>query len=197
MPDPALILASSSRYRAALLERLNLPFTAISPDIDESQRRGESPHDYVLRLSVEKAQAVANDNPNGLVIGSDQCALYHDDILGKPGTVANAEGQLAQFSGDHVVFLTGLCLFDPRTQTIQKDVIQYVVHFRDLSAEQISAYVAAEQPLDCAGSFKSEGLGVSLFERMSGDDPTALIGLPLIRLTSFLLNTGINVPTAP
>jgi len=196
MTYPALILASSSPYRAALLERLNLPFEAISPDIDESQQAGETPHDYVLRLSIEKAEAIAKDHPEALIIGSDQCALHKSKILGKPGDSTGAEQQLARFSGDMVVFLTGICLFDPRSQKIQRDVVHYAVHFRDLTPAQISNYVAAEQPLDCAGSFKSEGLGVTLFERMTGDDPSALIGLPLIRLTSFLLNAGVNLPSA-
>jgi len=149
-----------------------------------------------LRLSIEKAEAIAKDHPDALVIGSDQCALHGRKILGKPGNVASAEQQLASFSGDKVVFLTGICLFDSRTGKTQHDVIHYTVHFRDLSAEQISAYVAAEQPLNCAGSFKSEGLGITLFERMTGQDPTALIGLPLIRLTSFLLNAGVTLPSA-
>jgi len=156
----------------------------------------ETPHDYVLRLSVEKAQAITKDHAGALVIGSDQCAVHDNKILGKPGNVANAERQLATFSGDKVLFLTGICLIDSRAETVQQDVIQYAVHFRDLSPEQISAYVATEQPFDCAGSFKSEGLGVTLFERMTGDDPTALVGLPLIRLTSFLLDAGISLPRA-
>jgi len=194
MSDQALILASSSPYRAELLKRLNLPFEGISPDIDESRRSDETPYDYVLRLSFEKAKEIAKQHPDALIIGSDQCAVHQSDILGKPDNVSQAEAHLAKFSGDAVVFFTGLCLIDGRRDQVQLDVVPYSVHFRELSSSQISTYVKLEKPLDCAGSFKSEGLGVTLFERMSGDDPTALIGLPLIKLTSFLAEAGVTLP---
>ncbi len=188
-----LVLASSSRYRAGLLARLGLPFQTQSPDIDESALEGESPADLVARLSLEKARAVAEAWPRGLIIGSDQVAVCGDAVLGKPGTAARAVDQLTGLSGRTVSFLTGLCLLDAATGTHQSALVRTQVRFRSLSAAEIAAYVAREQPLDCAGAFKSEGLGVALFEAIEGDDPNALIGLPLIALCSMLNQAGMPV----
>jgi len=194
MTYPALILASSSPYRAELLDRLKLEYTAISPDIDESQHEQESPRDYVQRLSQEKAAEVAKTHAKAMIIGSDQCAVHDGEILTKPGSIENAEAQLTRFSGSAVQFLTGLCLLDAANNKLQLDVVTFNVHFRTLTNTEIKRYIELEMPLDCAGSFKSEGLGVTLFERLQGDDPTALVGLPLIRLCSFLRAAGIELP---
>lgn len=190
----ALILASTSPYRRELLGRLGLCFDVCSPDVDESHLPGESPTDLVLRLAEAKARAgAAQQSASALVIGSDQVAVIGAAILGKPGTVARACEQLTRASGQRVTFLTGLCLYNSAQQRVHVEVIPYSVVFRSLSAQQIENYVRREQPLNCAGSFKSEGLGVALFERMEGDDPTALIGLPLIRLVSMLAAEGLAV----
>ncbi|EGV16829.1 Maf family protein [Thiocapsa marina] len=192
MPAPALVLASTSPYRRQLLERLGLPFTSAAPDIDERRRPGESPQVLVLRLAEAKARAIAPTHPNALVIGSDQVACIEDDVLGKPGDRAIAVGQLERASGRTVVFQTGLCLLDTSSGHAQTLVEPYRVHFRRLDRRQIEAYLDREQPFDCAGSFKSEGLGIALFERLEGDDPNTLIGLPLIRLISLLESKGIH-----
>lgn len=189
-----LILASGSRYRARLLGRLGLPFSARSPDIDESPRPGETPRDLAERLSREKALAVAAGLREGLVIGSDQVADCDGRLLGKPGTVEAACAQLRQASGRTVTFWTGLALADAATGSVQATVVRCDVDFRDLSDEEIARYVAAEQPLDCAGSFKSEGLGTVLFRRLVTDDPTSLVGLPLIALAGMLRAHGIALP---
>ncbi len=196
MTHPALILASSSPYRAELLDRLKLTYSAISPNIDESRKPDETPAEYVQRLSQEKAAEVAKTKPEAVIIGSDQCAVHEGEILTKPSTVENAEAQLTRFSASSVKFLTGLCLLDTSKNKAQVDVVEFNVHFRKLSNAEITRYIELEMPLDCAGSFKSEGLGVTLFERLQGDDPTALIGLPLIRLCSFLREAGIELPPA-
>lgn len=188
-----LVLASTSPYRRELLGRLGLAFTTCSPETDEARRDGEAASDLVLRLSEAKARAGAAQGEPALVIGSDQVAVVGDNVLGKPGTVERACAQLAQLSGQQVTFLTGLCLYNSAQQRVQLDVVPFKVVFRTLSAQQIENYVRREQPLNCAGSFKSEGLGVALFERMEGDDPTALIGLPLIRLVSMLEAEGLAV----
>jgi septum formation protein len=189
-----LILASTSPYRRELLGRLGIAFDVCSPDVDESRLSGESPLDLVQRLSEAKARAGAVLQPAAaLVIGSDQVAVIDDEVLGKPGTVERACAQLARLSGQRVTFLTGLCLYNSAQQRVQVEVIPFTVVFRTLSAQQIEHYVRREQPLNCAGSFKSEGLGVALFERMEGDDPTALIGLPLIRLVMMLEAEGMTV----
>lgn len=191
---PVLVLASTSPYRAELLTRLGLPFTAIAPAVDEQVLPGESATDLVARLAIAKAQAVAHRVASpALVIGSDQVALCAGAILGKPGTRANAEAQLAQLSGREVLFLTGLCLLNTATSTSQVEVVETPVRFRALSSPQIRDYVRREMPLDCAGAFKSEGLGIALFESIGGDDPNALIGLPLIALCSMLLDQGVAV----
>ncbi len=192
MPLP-LLLASTSPYRRELLDRLGLEFATCSPETDETHNDGETPRDLVLRLSEAKARACAARGGPALVIGSDQVAVVGDTVLGKPGTIECACAQLAQLSGQRVTFLTGLCLYNSAQQRVQLDLVPFTVVFRTLSMQQIENYVQREQPLNCAGSFKSEGLGVALFERMEGDDPTALIGLPLIRLVSMLEAEGVAV----
>lgn len=197
MPSqPPLILASGSRYRRELLQRLALPFTCESPDIDESARPGETPADLARRLAREKALAVAGRHTAALVIGSDQVADCAGTILGKPGTEAQAIAQLQAASGRTVTFWTGLALVDALSGRMQEAVIRCDVDFRDLCDAEIRRYVAIEQPLDCAGSFKSEGLGIVLFRRLVSDDPTALVGLPLIALCDMLRAEGIALPPA-
>jgi MAF protein len=188
-----IVLASTSPFRRELLSRLALPFQCKAPDIDESRRPDESPLELVRRLSEAKARAGAPDCQS-LVIGSDQVATVGNDVLGKPGTHERAAAQLHHLSGRSVTFLTGLCLLDTATDESQVDVIPFLVHFRTLSGEQIERYLRHDQPYNCAGSFKSEGLGITLFKGMEGNDPTALIGLPLIRLTDMLKNAGVNLP---
>ncbi|HHH46854.1 MAG TPA: septum formation inhibitor Maf [Thiotrichales bacterium] len=193
MSDPRIILGSSSPFRRELLARLGLPFESVSPDIDESMLPGESPEAHVRRLSREKALAIAVDAP-ALVIGSDQVAVCEGEVLGKPGSHERAREQLRRLSGRCVLFHTGLCLRDTRTGELQEDSVATEVRFRGLSDEEIERYLRREQPYGCAGSFKSEGLGISLFESVRSDDPTALIGLPLIRLCEFLRRCGIAIP---
>lgn len=193
-PRLHLVLASTSPYRAELLTRLGLPFTTLAPGVDEQALPGEDAADLVARLAVAKAAAVAERvSPAALVIGSDQVALLDTTILGKPGTQAKARAQLARLSGREVRFLTGLCLLNTATGACQVEVVETPVHFRSLSPAQIRDYVRRELPLDCAGAFKSEGLGIALFERIGGDDPNALIGLPLIALCSMLEDQGVAV----
>ena len=192
---PALLLASSSPYRRELLERLRLPFTWRSPSIDESRQEGEAAIDLVKRLAEEKARALATDHLEHLIIGSDQVAvLGSGEILGKPHDLPRARQQLRAASGSSVTFLTGLALLNTSTGRCQVDCVPFTVHFRPLSDEQILRYLQREQPFDCAGSFKSEGLGISLFRSTEGEDATSLIGLPLIRLVDMLLNEEIEVP---
>lgn len=188
-----LILASSSPYRRELLQRLRLAFTCVTPDVDESALPGETPATLVQRLAIAKAQAVAVQHANALIIGSDQVAVLHGTILGKPGTHTNAVAQLTAARGSRMEFLTGLCLLNAATGKIQVDVVPYAVIFRDLTTAQIEYYLQQEQPYHCAGSFKSEGLGIALFERLEGDDPTALIGLPLMRLVRMLEYAGMVI----
>ena len=189
-----LLLASSSVYRRDLLSRLRLPFTCSSPDMDESHRPGESALELVQRLSLEKAQALAASHPAHLIIGSDQVAVLNGQIIGKPHTFDKARQQLLNASGASVSFLTGLTLLNSQTGHYQTDCVPFTVHMRHLSAEQIERYLHAEEPYDCAGSFKAEGLGVSLFQRTEGDDATSLVGLPLIRLVDMLLAQGVAIP---
>jgi septum formation protein len=193
MSCSALILASSSPFRRELLERLQLPFESISPQVDESRHEGEPPNHYVQRLARLKARAIAADHPRSIVIGSDQCAYLDGAVLGKPGDHQHAVEQLQAASGRQVVFYTGLCVSRLQDGFEQTDCIEYQVGFRDLSACQIERYLQIEQPYNCAGSFKSEGLGVALFSHMRGDDPSALVGLPLIRLVSMLEQAGCEV----
>ncbi|TCK09037.1 Maf family protein [Marinobacterium mangrovicola] len=188
-----LILASGSAYRRALLSKLGLDFSCDSPDIDESPRHGEDPESLVARLAQEKASAVASRHPEALIIGSDQLATLEGNVMGKPHTHERAIEQLRQASGKRVRFLTGLCLYDAKDGRFQCEVVPFDVQFRELNDTQIEGYLRAEQPYDCAGSFKSEGLGIALFERLIGDDPNALVGLPLIRLIAMLENKGFDV----
>ncbi len=194
MTEKTLILGSSSPFRKELLDRLQLDYQTYSPDIDETHLDNENAEDMVKRLSLEKAKAIATEHPNSLIIGSDQCAVLNGKILGKPRDHATAVKQLSDSSGEEVSFLTGLCLYDSQTQEYQLDLVPYGVKFRKLSHAEINNYLHNEQPYNCAGSFKSEGLGITLFEGFTGSDPTALIGLPLIRLTQMLREKGINLP---
>lgn len=189
-----LVLGSSSPFRKQLLENLGLTFETCSPDIDESRLENESPEELVRRLAVEKAKAVAEQHPNTLIISSDQVSVLDGAINGKPGNRDNAIAQLSQSSGKVVTFYTSLCLFDATDGSYQLEVVPFEVHFRALSQEKIEKYVDIEQPFNCAGSFKSEGLGICLFERLVGNDPNSLIGLPLIKLVSFLEQKGIQIP---
>ena len=188
-----LILASSSPYRRALLERLQLEFGCDSPDIDESPLAGESVETMVVRLARLKAEMVAPRHPDALIIGSDQSAALEGEILTKSGNYDNAVGQLRRASGRRIVFQTGLCLLNTRTGHLQTACVPYTVVFKTLTDAMIEHYLEKEQPYNCAGSFRSEGLGIALFERFEGDDPNALIGLPLIRLIEMLGNEGFDV----
>ena len=191
--QPDIILASTSPFRKSLLERLHLEFETMAPDIDETAGDGESAEAYVCRLARQKAEIIANKYPSSIVIGSDQCALLEGKILGKPGSHANALNQLKNARGKTVVFHTGLCVMKQSSDLCEVDDIIYEVTFRKLRDEQLEHYLRVEQPYNCAGSFKSEAYGISLFSRMRGDDPTALIGLPLIRLTEMLEHIGVEV----
>lgn len=187
-----LLLASTSPYRRALLERLALPFHAERPQVDETPRPGEAPRALAQRLALAKAQAVAASHPGHWVIGSDQVADLQGRPLGKPGDVEGAHAQLAAMSGQSVQFHTALCLTDGERVLQACDLT--TVRFRPLQRAEIVRYIDAEQPLDCAGSFKCEGLGISLFESIENRDPTALVGLPLIALCALLREAGFAVP---
>lgn len=187
-----LLLASTSTYRKMLLEKLHLPFVCAAPQVDETPLVGESAEALVLRLATAKAQALAAAYPEHLIIGSDQVCVIEGKITGKPHTEENACAQLRQASGQKVTFYTGLALYNSRSRHLQVLCEPFHVHFRTLSEAEISAYVRLEQPLNCAGSFKSEGLGIALFEKLEGRDPNALIGLPLIALLEMLRAEGIN-----
>ncbi|AUG01175.1 septum formation inhibitor Maf [Pseudomonas sp. 09C 129] len=189
-----LLLASSSAYRRELLTRLRLPFTCSSPDIDESHRPGESASGLVKRLAEEKARALAITHPGHLIIGSDQVAVLGERIIGKPHTFEKAREQLLAASGASVTFLTGLALLNSKSGHCQVDCIPFTVHMRELSPARIERYLHAEQPYDCAGSFKAEGLGISLFRSTEGSDGSSLIGLPLIRLVDMLLAESVEIP---
>ncbi len=184
-----LILASSSAYRRELLARLKLDFTCHAPDIDESALAGEPPATLVERLACNKARAILQAHPDAVVIGSDQVAALDDQLLTKPMSVPVAHQQLQSCSGREVIFYTGLCITSNQQTLYRLSTTR--VKFRELTEKQIHNYISAEMPLDCAGSFKCEGLGIALFERVSSDDPTALIGLPLIALTDLLASFGI------
>ncbi len=188
-----IVLGSSSPYRRALLQKLGLEFQCASPDIDETPHPGEAPEDLVARLAREKAVAIAQRHPRALIIASDQVALLEGEILGKPGGHEEATRQLRNCSGKVVTFLTSLALLNSASQTMQLEVVPYSVHFRQLGETQIEHYLRAEQPYNCAGSFKSEGLGIALFEKLEGDDPNTLIGLPLIRLVKMFEQEGVYV----
>lgn len=184
-----LVLASTSVFRQALLQKLNVAFDCVSPDIDESPCLNESPTGLVKRLAEQKALAGAaqlNTNKHHLVIGSDQVAVINGEIIGKPITKENAIKQLMAASGQAITFYTGLALYNTQSKEMQSLVEPFTVHFRELSKAQIEYYVDTEQPLYCAGSFKSEGLGIALFKKLEGDDPNSLVGLPLIKLIDML-----------
>ena len=191
---PRIVLASTSRYRAGLLRRLLPDFEQRAPGTDETALPGETPDARAARLAVAKATAAAAGLRDALVIGSDQVAELDGETLDKPGSAANARAQLAASSGHVVHFHTALCLLDAHDGRQQVHVDHTRVHFRVLDAREIERYVAREQPLDCAGSFKCEGLGISLFERIDSEDPSALVGLPLIALARLLRATGVAVP---
>lgn len=188
-----LILASSSQYRRQLLETLGLAFEVRVPDIDESPSIDEAPRQLVARLAQAKARAVGNGSTVELIIGSDQTAAVDGIFLTKPGNAQRAVEQLQQLSGRTVTFFTGLCLYNTGTGRAQLSVEPYTVTLRSLTDSQIEAYVQRDQPFDSAGAFRSEGLGIALFERLEGEDPNTLVGLPLIRLVEFLGNEGIDV----
>jgi septum formation protein len=188
-----LILASSSSYRRELLQKLQIPFSCISPKIDESALPDEKPHQTALRLAQEKAKKVAQEYPHALIIGCDQVATLDGETLGKPINHKNATKQLQMMRGKEVTFHSALCLFNAETNHIQSDVVPYLVKFRNLTDEEIERYLVKDQPYQCAGSAKSEGLGIALIERMIGEDPNALIGLPLIKLVSMLSNEKVSV----
>ena len=193
-----LILGSSSPYRKAHFQRQNMSFECISPDIDEQALDSERPKSLVKRLTIAKAHAVAEQwqhtttKDAAIIIASDQVAVLEEEILGKPHTHEKAVAQLIRFSGKKVRFLTGLCVLNTATKKYDYNLVPFDVYFRQLSEQEIVQYVTIEEPLDCAGSFKCEGLGVSLFDKMAGDDPNALIGLPLIELCRLLRKQGIN-----
>jgi len=188
-----LILGSSSPFRAELLTKLGLEFTTASPDINEDGLEGEQAIQLVQRLAEQKARKIAEAHPNALIIGSDQVAVLDGQILGKPGNHQNAMKQLSAASGKAVNFLTGLALYNSQSKRMQSLVEPFEVSFKQLSEQQIDFYLKQEQPYQCAGSFKSEGFGISLFSKLNGDDPNSLIGLPLIRLIDMLNVEGIDV----
>lgn len=194
-----LVLASSSPYRRALLARLALPFAAASPAVDETPLPGETAPEVVQRLALAKARALAAAWPAALIIGSDQVCELDGRIVGKPHDFGRARAQLAASSGRQVVFHTGLVLYDSRNATWQEAVERYTVTFRELEPAEIDHYLRSEQPYDCAGSFKVEGLGIALFSALEGGDYHSLIGLPLLRLCAMLRKAGLNplLPVAP
>ena len=188
-----LILASSSIFRRELLQKLQIPFSCISPNVDETTLENEKPYETALRLAQDKARKIGSEYPHALIIGCDQVATLDGEQLGKPLNHTNATKQLKMMRGREVTFHSALCLFNAATGNMQAEVVPYLVRFRELTDAQIENYLAKEQPYHCAGSAKSEGLGVALIERMVGDDPNALIGLPLIKLITMLNNEGVSV----
>lgn len=194
-PSPRLILASSSKYRQELLSRLHIPFEVQVPNLNETPHAGETPEETALRLARGKALAIASGNSGALIIGSDQVATLDGAQIGKPGSHANALTQLQQMRGRKVIFHTALCVADARQfgapPTVQLENIQTFVTFRDLSDSELDAYLRIEQPYDCAGSAKNEGLGIAILEKIESSDPTALTGLPLIALTTMLRRAGV------
>lgn len=189
---PQLILASTSRYRRELLKKLEVPFKCVAPDVDELPLPGESPRQLVLRLAQAKAQDLAAAYPEHLIIGSDQVCVLDGQITGKPHTEENARRQLRAASGRVVTFYTGLALYNSASGHLQTECEPFDVHFRHLTDGEITRYIQKEQPLNCAGSFMSEGLGITLFERLDGRDPNTLVGLPLIALCKMLRHEQMN-----
>jgi septum formation protein len=188
-----LVLGSTSRYRRELLARLNVPFEVAAPEVDETPLPGEAPAALAQRLALAKAQAVARKFPQAVVIGSDQVADLQGQPLGKPGTHEKAVAQLRMMRGQTVIFQTALAVVCQETGFVQQDIAAVRVVFRDLSDDEIENYLRIEQPYDCAGSAKSEGLGIALLERIDNDDPTALIGLPLIRTARMIRAAGVRL----
>ena len=191
---PEIILASTSPYRRELLARLRLPFTTAKPHVDETRLPGEAPAALASRLALAKAQAVAAQNPAAIVIGADQVAHTGDEIFGKPGTIERAIAQLRQMSGQTVLFQTALAVIRQQDGIVLQESEPTEVRFRTLTDAEITRYVEMEQPLDCAGSAKAEALGISLLDALRSDDPTAIIGLPLIRLARMLRTLGVALP---
>ncbi|MEW5236286.1 nucleoside triphosphate pyrophosphatase [Citrobacter portucalensis] len=189
---PQFILASTSPWRRALLEKLAIPFECAAPEVDETPLPGEAPRHLVLRLAQKKAQSLAHRYPSHLIIGSDQICVLDGEITGKPLTEENARQQLLKARGNIVTFYTGLALYNSATGHLQTEVEPFDVHFRHLSEAEIDDYLRKERPLHCAGSFKSEELGIALFERLEGRDPNTLIGLPLIALCQMLRREEMN-----
>lgn len=192
--DQKIILASSSPYRKELLKRLDITFTTVSPEVNERYFQDELISDYVLRLAKTKAESIVPKNNNSLIIAADQALQCDKKILGKPGNYNKAKEQLIFMSNRSLTFYTGLCLINTETKIIEEDVVSFRVDFRKLTESEIKNYLVKEKPYDCVGSFKSEKLGISLLKKMNGDDPTALIGLPLIRLCKMLRNQGVDIP---
>ncbi len=188
-----LVLGSTSPFRKTILEKLQIPFKCASPNINETTLQGESPQALVERLAIEKAKAVSLQYPNAIIIGSDQVAVCQGEILGKPHNFTNGVKQLSKFSNKSVTFYTGLCVYNSETDQVTSLVEPFVVHFKPLSQNEIESYLQAEQPYNCAGSFKSEGLGICLFSKLEGEDPNTLIGLPLIKLVDLLKKHGVDV----
>jgi len=193
-PSKSLILASSSKYRKKLLQRLQISFTCQSPETDESAGTGESPHELVARLAAQKARVVASEHPTAVVIGSDQVAVFNGLVVGKPGHYQAALEQLTSFSGQVVEFLTAVSVQHAQSGFDSQHTDLTRVFFRSLQLEEIQRYLSIEQPYDCAGAFKAESLGIVLFDRIVSDDPTALIGLPLVRTAKLLRAAGWQLP---
>ncbi|MCY7294068.1 Maf family protein [Alteromonas sp. a30] len=190
---PPVILASESKYKRAVLEKLHIAFSCCAPNIDESALENESPDKLVTRLAKEKALTIAKQHPHALIIAADQVASFNSHILGKPNNEENALKQLSLFSSNRVDFINGLALYDPRTQEVYQLCETFSVQFRSLSQQELLLYIRKEKPFDCAGSFKSEGLGILLFDALIGRDPNALVGLPLIGLRELFEQAQINL----
>ncbi|MCC8380119.1 nucleoside triphosphate pyrophosphatase [Xenorhabdus sp. PB30.3] len=191
-----IVLSSTSIYRRLLLEKIGLPFTCAAPNIDESPQENENPEQLVMRLSQEKATALQHDYSSHLIIGSDQVCILNGELTGKPHNFENAFAQLKKASGQCVTFYTGITLFNSKIGSTDTRCELFHVHFRELTDTEIIGYLEKEQPFNCAGSFKSEGLGITLFEKLDGKDPNTLVGLPLITLTEMLTRQGVNPLTA-
>jgi len=188
-----LILGSTSPFRKSLLEKLHLDFECDSPNIDETPLKNEAVESMVVRLAIAKAQVISKRHDDALIIGSDQSAVLNGEKLSKPGNFENAFKQLTRASGQKILFQTGLCLLNSTTGNIQSCCVPYTVVFKELTPTMIENYLHKEEPYNCAGSFKSEALGIALFERFEGSDPNSLIGLPLIELVNFLGNEGVSI----
>ena len=193
MPSVQIVLSSTSLFRRELLARLGLPFETANPNVDETARHGETPETTALRLSEDKARAVARQYPEALIIGSDQVAYLDGQVFGKPGTHENAARQLQTMRGRTVNFYTGLCLLNAKSGKVQLRGVPTLVTFRNLTSDEIENYLRKEKPYNCAGSAKSEGLGIAIIAKMEGEDPNALTGLPLIALCDFLREENVLI----